>query len=250
MADEQIKEWLLQFIENEGYAYGYMKLTIALRKYKHLVINKKKVYRLCKELDILRPQRKIKPKHPKRISRNRTITASKMLWEVDIKYGFIHGEDRFFFILSYIDVFDRSIIDYHMGLSCTAQDAVTTLKRALLKRDLFGSKEKPVIRSDNGPQFISHIFGDTCSGYGIEHERIPYKSPNLNAHIESYHSILEDECLNRHSFSSYAEAYEIVAEFVRFYNTRRIHGSIHGLAPIEYSKAVSQNTVKAIEVRV
>jgi putative transposase len=155
-----------------------VKLTIALRKYKHLVINKKKVYRLCKELDILRPQRKIKPKHPKRISRNRTITASKMLWEVDIKYGFIHGEDRFFFILSYIDVFDRSIIDYHMGLSCTAQDAVTTLKRALLKRDLFGSKEKPVIRSDNGPQFISHIFGDTCSGYGIEHERIPYKSPN------------------------------------------------------------------------
>lgn len=222
-------------------------MTIALRKYKHLVINKKKVYRLCKELDILRPQRKIKPKHPKRISRNHTITASKMLWEVDVKYGFIHGEDRFFFILSYIDVFDRSIIDYHMGLSCTAQDAVTTLKRALLKRDLFSSKEKPVIRSDNGPQFISHIFGDTCSEYGIEHERIPYKSPNLNAHIESYHSILEDECLSRHSFCCYAEAYETVAEFVRFYNTRRIHGSIHGLALLNTVKQLAKTRLKPLK---
>ncbi|MCL6548447.1 MAG: transposase [Alicyclobacillus sp.] len=30
-----------------------------------LVVNEKKVYRLCKELDILRPQRKLRQKHPR-----------------------------------------------------------------------------------------------------------------------------------------------------------------------------------------
>ena len=43
VSDDQIKEWLLQFIENECFAYGYVKLTVALRKTYGLVINKKKV---------------------------------------------------------------------------------------------------------------------------------------------------------------------------------------------------------------
>ncbi|WP_143325399.1 IS3 family transposase [Carboxydocella sp. ULO1] len=44
-------------MENEGFAYGYVKLTMALRKTLGLIINKKKVYRLCKQPGILRPQR-------------------------------------------------------------------------------------------------------------------------------------------------------------------------------------------------
>ncbi|WP_157910155.1 DDE-type integrase/transposase/recombinase [Petroclostridium xylanilyticum] len=86
------------------------------------------------------------------------MTGPNQLWEVDVKYGYITGEDRFFFLLSYIDVFDKNIIDYYMGLNCSAQDAVVTLKRALMRRDLYTRENKPVIRSDNGPLFISYLF--------------------------------------------------------------------------------------------
>ncbi|SHD76853.1 hypothetical protein [Schnuerera ultunensis] len=72
-----------------------------LRRKFNLIINKKKVYRLCKELEVLRPQRKIKPKFPRKIAINREITTSNSLWEVDVKYGYIHGEDRFFYIASF-----------------------------------------------------------------------------------------------------------------------------------------------------
>ncbi len=41
-----------------------------------LVINHKKVYRLCKELDILKNQRAIKPKVKRSIAANRIITGS------------------------------------------------------------------------------------------------------------------------------------------------------------------------------
>lgn len=149
----------------------------------------------------------MKRKHPKKLARIRIVTASNQLWEVDVKYGYIAGENRFFFIMPIIDVFDRCIVDYHIGLSCEARDAAITMKRALLKRQLFTAKQKPVIRSDNGPQFISNLFEGTCLELNMEHERIPFKTPNLNAHIEAFHAILEEECLSRYEFSSYAEAY-------------------------------------------
>ena len=82
----------------------------------------------------------------------RAEAVPNQLWEVDIKYGYIAGEDRFLFVLTYIDVFDRETVDYHIGLHCEAADAVDTLKRALWKRKLYGQTEGlPVIRSDNGP---------------------------------------------------------------------------------------------------
>ncbi|QCT04381.1 integrase catalytic subunit [Paenibacillus algicola] len=95
VSDEQISEWITEFLAGEGAAYGYRKLTVLLRRRYKLRINKKKVYRLCKLMDVLRPQRKIILKYPKRLANNRVITASNQLWEVDIKYGWIHGEQRF-----------------------------------------------------------------------------------------------------------------------------------------------------------
>jgi putative transposase len=164
VSDEEITEWLMEFIAGEGAAYGYRKLTVLLRRRHKLVINKKKVYRLCKRMNVLRPQRKLKNKHPRRLANNRLITGSNQLWETDIKYGWIAGEYRFFFIMSIIDVFDRAIISYHLGLTCEAKHLVQITQEALMKRQLFGKlkEEKPFIRSDNGPQFISHLFEDAC----------------------------------------------------------------------------------------
>lgn len=232
--DEQIKEFLLELIAGEYSNFGYRKLTKMLKRIYKLQINKKKVYRLCKELDILRPQRRKRIKHPRKLARNRVITASNQLWEADIKYGFISGEDRFIFICSIIDIYDRSIIDYHVGLACTAKSVVQILNRALSKRQPFEQKDKPVIRTDNGPQFISHAFEEFCEIQEMEHERIPPKTPNMNAHIESFHRIMEDDCLSDRELETYGEAYKAVMEFMDFYNNRRIHSSILDLAPTEF----------------
>jgi putative transposase len=162
----------LELLSGEGFAYGYRKLTVSLKKQYNLVINKKKVYRLCKQMDVLRPQRQLKIKHPRRLANNRVITGSNQLWATDIKYGWIAGEQRFFFLMSILDVFDRSIIAYHIGLTCEAKHLVQIVQEALMKRQLFDKEKKPVIRSDRDPQFISYLFEETSSRYGIEHERI------------------------------------------------------------------------------
>lgn len=250
-AMKQIKEWLCELIESEGEFYGYIKLTVCLRKKYNLYINKKKVYRLCKELDILRPQRQKKIKHPRKIARNRVITAPNQLWEIDVKYGYIAGEDRFFFIAPIIDVYDRSIVDCHIGLSCSALDIAVTVKGALFKRAIYDNEEKTLIlRSDNGPQFISSLFEETCNNLKIEHERIPFKTPNKNAHIESFNNILEHECLACNEFETYAEGYKAVSEFIKFYNEVRIHSGINYLSPNEFYLKTLLNLIDPVEVRV
>ncbi|EAX46340.1 integrase, catalytic region [Thermosinus carboxydivorans Nor1] len=129
ICDEQIKEWLLELISGEESVYGYRKLAECLTQEHKLIINKKKVYRLCKELDILRLQRIRQIRHIRRLARNRIISKINELWEVNIKYGYIAGEDRFFFIMCIIDIYDRMIIDYHIGLTCEGIHAANLLKR-------------------------------------------------------------------------------------------------------------------------
>lgn len=250
VSDEQIKEWLMELIAGEESTYGYRKLTVCLKRQYGLIINKKKVYRLCQELDILQPQRRKRVQYPRKLANNREICNSNQLWEMDIKYGYIAAEERFFFLLSLIDVYDRSIIDYHMGLSCEGKHAAQIVQRALWKRQLFDKASRPVIRTDNGPQFISHVFEETCLNLQVEHERIPPKTPNKNAHIEAFHAILEKDCLTRHEFESYQEAYQIVSDYILFYNQRRIHGSLYDLSPSQFIQAIQQQNVPKMLVKV
>lgn len=239
MSDEQIKEWLLELIEGEENGYGYKLLAYCLRTQRGLILDKKKAYRLCKELQILQKQRKGKPKHPRRLPRNRLVTGPNQLWQTDIKYGYVAGRDRFFFVLSIIDVFDRTIVDYYRGPVCEAKHVCHAVQQALVKRMEPGAA-LPVIRSDNGPQFVSILFGDMCESLEMIHERIPPRTPNMNAYIESFHSLMERDLFSKQDFMTFEEAYAAVDSYMDFYNNRRMHGSLKRMAPLAFSTWVMQ----------
>ncbi len=198
--DETIKTWLIALISGDGFPYGYKKLNVCLKEDYGLKINHKKTYRLCKELDILRPQRKRKPFRPVKLAKKETITGSNQHWQIDLKYGYIQGKKRFFFQISVIDAFDKTIIDSHIGLTAKATDAARVIKNAVRKRNIKKTNGL-ILRSDNGPQFRAKAFSEAMAALGITHERIPVNTPNMNAYIESFHSILEDECYSRHEFT-------------------------------------------------
>ena len=125
------------------------------------------------------------------------------------------------------------------------------MRRCLIKRNLFiENVARPVIRSDNGPQFISYIFEETCAELHIEHERIPVKTPNKNAHIESFHRILEDECFKINEFQTYAEAYKVVNDFMNFYNERRLHSSLRYMPPREFYTLYLGEHLEKISIKI
>lgn len=112
----------------------------------------------------------------------------------------------------------------------------------MIKRNLHNKENNLIIRSDNGPQFKSFHFENVCIDLDLEYERIPCATPNKNAHIESFHKILEVECLSRYEFKSFAHAYRVVSEFIRAYNKVRIHSSIGYISPEEYYGNVLDGT--------
>ena len=143
------------FFQNGG---GYIKLTHYLRRDHGYYINRKKIYRICRENGLILPRKK-KSKLPWRVvaAANRLITAPNQLWEFDIKYGYVHGEFRFFFILSFVDVFSRLVTGAYVGSSCKSGDLRATLSAAIKGAEIEHGAML-VIRSDNGPQMSSKAF--------------------------------------------------------------------------------------------
>lgn len=237
VSDEQLKEWLLELLEGEEHVYGYKLLAQCIRDRYNVKLNPKKSYRLCKELGILQKPRTRVPSHPRRLPKNRVITGSNQLWQMDIKYGYVIGQERFFFVLSIIDVFDRVVVGQYRGPVCEAKHAVQTLWHALQSRIKPGGA-MPVIRTDNGPQFVSKLFGDTCESLDVLHERIPPRMPNMNAYIESFHSLLERHLFSMRDFMTFEEAYEALDLYMDFYNNRKMHGSLNRMPPTTFSQWV------------
>jgi len=108
-------------------------------------------------------------------------------------------------------------------------------------------KNLPTIRTDNGPQFVSNLFGDTCKSLGLKHQRIPVKTPNMNAHIESFHAILERDCYSRNEFMSYLDVYETVSNYMDYYNNRYRHGSLDDMSPSNFYQAIQNKEFKTKE---
>lgn len=228
----------MELAEGEEHGYGYRLLTECLRTRYDLNINEKKVYRLCDELKLLHPQRRKKGTPPRRVARPHKITGPNQLWQLDIKYGYIEGYDRFIFIADMIDVFDRNLVGYYKGPSCDAQNVCDMVREALDHR-LPPGAEKPIIRTDNGPQFISKKFAELAEELKFVHERIPPKTPNMNAYIESFHAELERWLLRKESFQTFEAAYEAIDAFIEFYNNRKMHHSLKRKSPVAFMQWVT-----------
>lgn len=217
---------------------GYKKLVHYLRRDYGYFVNHKKLYRICKQHKILLPRWKKKRRKHGKVCVNRSITGPNQLWEFDIKYGYIHGENKYFFGLFFIDVFLRKIVGFHVGLSCQAGDLVFTLKNALRDQKINLKDNNLIIRSDNGSQMTSNIFHDYISSISFEHEFIPPKDCNKNAHIESFNSIFETEFLQVWYFENFSKAYSGTVNFIDFYNNRRIHSSLNNMTPNEAERGL------------
>lgn len=246
--DTSIKAIIKNYRSQEEFqnAAGSKALHHYIKRDYNLTVNHKKIYRICKEHKLLLPKNKKKIKQNRRLSENRIINKPNKLWQFDIKTGYIHGENKYFYLLAIIDVFTREIINYHIGYSCKAKDLLITFKEALLKHN--PSIENLAIRSDNGPQMTSYMFYKYVDDIGLEHEFIPVKCPNKNAFIESFFSIFETQFLQVWYFKSMSDVFEKTVSFIDFYNTRRLHGSLKYRSPIEFKNKFNEGLIKNYKI--
>ena len=218
---------------------GYRKLIPFLKKDYNIKMNHKKVFRLYSEGKMSLPKKKKMRRRGKKICENRKIMRPNQLWQFDIKYGYVDGENRFFYLMAFIDVFTREIVHYHVGQRCTAGDILFALQVAL--KNTKAKVEDLVIRSDNGTQMTSHQFRLGVEKYRLEHEFTPPKTPNLNAYIESFFSIVDRELFQGKVYDSFKMAYGDVVGFIKHYNEVRPHGSLNMMTPCEFANKFNTN---------
>jgi transposase InsO family protein len=89
------------------------------------------------------------------------------------------------------------------------------------------------IRSDNGPEFIAKEIQEWIEQSAVETMCIEPGCPWQNPWVESFHSRLRDECLDRELFFSVKEAQLVLEDYRELYNTYRVHSGIDYKSPIE-----------------
>lgn len=89
------------------------------------------------------------------------------------------------------------------------------------------------MRSDNGPEFVSHAILEWIAQAGIGTSLSDPGKPWQNGTDESFTGKFRDECLSLEWFRSRREARVVIEACRRHYNTVRPHSSLDYLTPNE-----------------
>lgn len=215
---EEIKEILSQ----EFCCYGYHNVTAELRD-KDYVINDKKVYRLMDEHNLLLGK-VIRSSGKRQFVRHRKIEATRPMEYLclDIKYVWVAGEYKNYYLLTVLDVFTRIAVEQIFQKSVRKIDVINVFRRINNK---FGIKGV-TIRNDNGSQFIANDVKRFLRAAEANQEFTHVATPEENSYIEAFHSIVQREIVDRYEFISIYDAKSTVAAHMDWYNNRRRHSII------------------------
>ena len=138
----------------------------------------------------------------------------------------------FVYLTSIMDLYSRKIIAWVLSDTLEAKWVVEAIEKAKKERKV----DKPkVMHSDRGIQYTCDAYRETAEGWKLSYSKKAY--PWDNACIESFHSVLKREWINRFQIVDYEHAYRLVFEYINtFYNTVRIHSHCGYQSPQEYEK--------------
>ena len=148
-------------------------------------------------------------------------------WHIDVSHINICG--TFYFLCSILDGYSRFVIHWEIRETMKEVEVETIIQRA---REQFPG-ERPRIISDNGPQFIAKDFKEFIRICGMTHVRTSFYYPQSNGKMERWYKTLKTGCIRVKTPLSLEDARRLVAEFVAYYNTVRLHSAIAYITPAD-----------------
>lgn len=164
------------------------------------------------------------------------------VWCSDITY--IWTLEGFVYLTSIMDLFSRKIISWVLSDTLETKWVIKTINKAKKARNI----SKPLImHSDRGVQFTSVDYMKATNGFTCSYSKKAY--PWDNACIESFHSLLKREWINRFRITDYNHAHRLIFEYIdAFYNTVRIHSYCDYMSPVKYEKEY-WNKLRKLEIK-
>jgi putative transposase len=214
--------------------YGCYKTYIYLNRKMEYTISKHYVYKLMKNNNLLRGINSISSKKTKKLwvkDLIPNVICEFSFFEFDIKYVWVAGQHKSMQVLTILDVFTRLNVGHYMAYNIRKEDVINLFEKVIIE---YGLPKGFTVRNDNGSQFVAQIVQDYLKEKGVTQEFTKPGTPEQNAHIESYHSIMERAVCQRFEFKNIKIAKKTMEEFREFYNFERIHGGIGFMSPAEF----------------
>lgn len=218
--------------------FGYRRLYVLLRR-EGIIVNHKRVARVYREEGLA--VRRRRRKSPGRVLRGRPPAPQEAneQWALDFLEDAL-ASGRTIRLLSVIDVYTREALVLEVDTSLPGSRVVRVLER------LAGARTLPrQLVLDNGPELISRVLEQWAHQHRVTLHFIDPGKPIQNAHCESFHSRVRDECLNEHWFLSLSDARQIVEGWRQDYNAERPHSALGYQTPAEFAQRAATATAAA-----
>ena len=234
--DDSAVEALLDTLVSKHPTIGLWNCHYRLRNRGEHRINHKRLRRVYRAMK-LHIRRRAKRRLPARIKLPLSIpTAPGQCWSLDFMSDAL-SDGRKFRVLNIIDDYNRESLKIEVDTSLPA----LRVQRAL--DEIVQTKGLPAnIRTDNGPEFISHLMEQWCEANQVSWHYIQPGKPTQNALIERANGSLRREVLDAWQFTSLREVRAVCAEWQQDYNNERPHKSLRYLSPILYTRKHQPNS--------
>lgn len=217
-------------IRNRHPRYGVPRLTALLRK-RGILVNRKRVYRVTKTMNLLVLQRRKRKKLFIPPTREFPIPQREnQVWAMDFISDRLEGGGKFR-CFTVVDIFSRRSPVVHTSISMSEFLPVKVLNE--LKNS--GNLPEAIIL-DNGPEFANYSLLHWSKVNNVSLHFIDPGKPVQNAYIESFNGRFRDEFLNQNRFKTLSRARIKIEEWRKHYNEERPHSSLDYLTPKEFAQ--------------
>jgi putative transposase len=241
LSDERLKIEITRVHRDNFGVYGIEKVWRQLNREGYKV-GRDRVARLMDDLElsgVVRGKRK-RTTYPAELSqrpadlveRNFTAAAPNRLWVSDLTY--VSTWTGFVYVAFVIDVFSRFIVGWRVSHSLHAELALDALEMAIWRRkqhDLTGL----IHHSDRGVQYLSIRYTERLAEAGAVGSVGSRGDSYDNALAEAVNGLYKAEVIRKRGPWRSLEQVELAtAEWVDWWNHRRLHSALSNMPPAEF----------------
>ena len=190
-----------------------------------------KAYRLWKKASLQVPKKRRRRRVASSRPRPHPATGANQVWAYDFVFDACANGQKLK-CLTTIDEWTREVLAIDVQGRLRSSRVIQVLSRLVSER---GAPR--VLRSDNGPEFVSMAVLGWRSRNDIDTACIAPGKPWQNGMNESFNGKLRDECLNLKWFRTRTEARVIIEAYRRRYNEERPHSSLAYQTPADFRRA-------------
>lgn len=175
-------------------------------------------------------------KHKRRVPARVKVPLSRPAqachtWSMDFMSDVLTSK-RKFRTLNIIDDYNREAIAIEAGHSMPAVRVTQILEQTIREHG------KPnIIRTDNGPEFISKEFKEWCANSKIIIQYTQPGRPMQNGYIERFNRTFRENILDAYLFEDLMQVQLLAEEWMKDYNYNRPHEALGGVSPKAYKQA-------------